>query len=193
MNLYYLFISLGVGLLLEPAFGRGAAAQCAVNMTPDWMPIGTMPRLNTSAMPVSGLSVGAETMDRNYTVFNNWRGWLPALSAKTARVQAGWARCEPVPGVYDWAWLDEIVTGMTDSAVAVVPWLQLSYGNPVYPSGGTPESDSPLPSGDVALAAWDAWVTAVIKRYGLYVHAFEVRMRVAGELHRGDIVRADME
>jgi hypothetical protein len=43
-------------------------------------------------------------------------------------------KCERVPGVYDWKWLDEII----DYAVAnnIEPWLQPSYGNPAYPGGG---------------------------------------------------------
>jgi len=32
------------------------------------------------------------------------------LGAKRIGFQAGWAKCEKRPGVYDWAWLDEPFT-----------------------------------------------------------------------------------
>jgi hypothetical protein len=44
-------------------------------------------------------------------------------------LQCGWAKCEQKPGVYDFAWLDEVVNDAL--AQGVQPWLEVSYGN--YP------------------------------------------------------------
>lgn len=102
-------------------------------------------------------------MDRNYTVFDKWSKYLPALGAKRARLQAGWARTEKTKGTYSWEWMDEIVHGMVN--VGVMPWIELSYGNPIYPGGGNNSTKSPLPSGE-GLTAFLDWSTAVVKRYG---------------------------
>jgi hypothetical protein len=38
-------------------------------------------------------------MDRGYTVYEEWREYLGPLGAKQVRLQGGWAKCEPEPGV----------------------------------------------------------------------------------------------
>lgn len=111
-------------------------------------------------------------MDRNYTDFSAWRPYLAEVGANSARVQAGWARCEPALGVYDFNWLDEIVYGMVN--LSVTPWLQTSYGNTLYEGGGNPSSGSSLPGSTAALAAWDAWVAALVSRYRHVVTTWEV-------------------
>lgn len=101
------------------------------------------------------------------------RSYVNPLGAKHARVQAGWARCEPHPGQFDWAWLDEIVYGL--AAAGATPWLQVSYGNPSYgPGSGTPEASSPLPTSPAALQGWHTWVGALVSRYGTIVNTWEV-------------------
>lgn len=101
------------------------------------------------------------------------RQYVNPLGAKHARVQAGWARCEPRPGQYDWAWLDEIVNGL--AAAGATPWLQVSYGNPAYgPGSGTPEANSPLPTSAAALQGWHAWVGALVSRYASVVDTWEI-------------------
>lgn len=103
-------------------------------------------------------------MDRGYTVFSSWSPYAASLGAKSARLQAGWAKCDPwANGTYEWAWLDEAVSGLL--AVGIQPWLQTSFGNSVYPGGGSPAVGSPLPNSTAALAGWDAWVTALVHRY----------------------------
>lgn len=128
---------------------------------------------NASSIVASNWSIGAETMDRNYTIFDNWRAYVSPLGAKHARVQAGWARCEPHRGQYEWAWLDEIVQGLASSGTT--PWLQVSYGNPSYgPGAGTPEASSPLPTSPVALQGWHSWVSALVSRYSAIVNTWEI-------------------
>ncbi len=55
----------------------------------------------------SSWSIGGETLDRDFAVYNNYKKYLGPLGAKAIRLQAGWAKCEKTQGVYDWAWLDE--------------------------------------------------------------------------------------
>jgi hypothetical protein len=118
-------------------------------------------------------SIGLETIDRRYVEFAPLARHIGELGVKHARVQAGWARCEPVPGApYDWGWLDEIVERCVE--VGVTPWLQTSYGNPAYPGGGGIGLAQGLPTSPEALAAWDRWVTALAARYGGRVGAWEI-------------------
>jgi len=94
----------------------------------DMKRIGTMKPKCTSEIESSRITVGCETLDRDHTIWDNYKAYLPPLGVKKIRLQAGWAKCEKVPGVYNWKWLDEII----DYAVAnkIEPWLQTSYGDP---------------------------------------------------------------
>jgi hypothetical protein len=120
----------------------------------------------------SNWSVGAETMDRDFTVYKNWRQYLGPLGVKHARIQSGWAKTEKEKGVYDWAWLDEIVDDMV--AQGVTPWVCICYGNPIYPKGGGIGLPDGWPRGEEALAAWDRYVAALVKRYQSRVVEWEI-------------------
>ena len=117
-------------------------------------------------------SIGAETIDRDFTVYANFKKYLGPLGAKNVRLQAGWAKCEKVKGVYDFAWLDAIV----DDAIAqgVQPWLEFSYGNTIYPGGGDTGLGGGFPLSPEALAAWDKWCRALVERYKDRVHEWEI-------------------
>jgi len=120
----------------------------------------------------SNWSVGAETMDRDYTIYANWRNYLGPLGAKKARIQSGWAKTEREKGKYDWAWLDAIIPDMASQGVT--PWVCLCYGNPIYEGGGGTGLGGGLPSSPEALEAWDAYVEAIVERYKQYVNQWEV-------------------
>ena len=120
----------------------------------------------------SNFSVGAETMDRDYTIYRHWRTYLGPLGVKKARIQSGWAKTEKAPGKYDWAWLDEIIPDM--AAQGVEPWVCLCYGNPIHPGGGGTGLGGGLPTSEKALKAWDAYVAAFVERYGKHVDEWEV-------------------
>lgn len=107
-------------------------------------------------------SIGTETIDRNFSNYTSWRGYLGPLGAKHARLQSGWARTEKQPGTYDFSWLDPIVDGM--NADGVRPWFTLGYGNPGVPGGGTAQRDSDIPRG-AARTAWLAYVRTIVIRY----------------------------
>ncbi|GAA4980982.1 hypothetical protein GCM10025734_01110 [Kitasatospora paranensis] len=88
------------------------------------------------------------------------------------RLQGGWAKTEKTKGVYDWTWLDKIVDDAR--AQGLKPWIQLSYGNGIYTGGGDSGLGGQLPSSAEALAAWDAWVRAMVNRYKDRVTEWEV-------------------
>jgi hypothetical protein len=117
-------------------------------------------------------SIGGETIDRDFTVYENYRRHLGPLGAKRLRLQAGWAKCERAKGVYSWGWLDAIV----DDALAqgVQPWLEFNYGNTIYAGGGGTGLGDGFPSSPEALAAWDRWCRALVERYKDRVHEWEV-------------------
>jgi hypothetical protein len=120
----------------------------------------------------SNWSVGAETMDRDFTVYRHWRDYLGPLGIKKARLQAGWARTEQEKGVYDFAWLDEAVFDMPKHGVT--PWMCLSYGNPIYAGGGQARLMGGVPTSDEALEAWIKWVKANVERYEKVIDEWEV-------------------
>jgi len=110
-------------------------------------------------------------MDRDYTIYENWKNYLGPLGMKKARLQAGWAKVERAPGVYHWDWLDRIVFDM--AAQGVEPWMCLCYGNSLYSPGGI-RLGAALPADEKALRAWDRWVRGVVARYGEVIDEWEV-------------------
>ena len=117
-------------------------------------------------------SIGGETIDRDFTVYENYKRYLGPLGAKRIRLQAGWAKCERTKGIYSWGWLDAII----DDAVAqgVQPWLEFNYGNTIYAGGGGTGLGDGFPSSPEALAAWDKWCRALVERYKDRVREWEV-------------------
>jgi len=134
--------------------------------------VGAIRPRSAREITASNWSVGAETMDRSYTVYANWKEYLGPLGVKKARIQAGWARTERQPGVYDFAWLDAIVSDMVKQGVE--PWMDLSYGNPIYEGGGRIDLRSKVPTSKIALAAWQKWVRATVERYQKAIDEWEV-------------------
>lgn len=121
----------------------------------------------------SKISIGAEMMDRDYTVYANWKEYLGPLGAKKARIQSGWAKCEKEPAVYDWAWLDEIIYDMVNQGLE--PWIDLCYGNQIYQGGGgTTLQQKALPDSEEALIGWEKYVNAIVNRYKQYVDEWEI-------------------
>lgn len=120
----------------------------------------------------SNWSVGGEVQDRDYAIYNNYRQFLGPLGVKKIRLQGGWAKCEKTPGVYDFKWLDEVVNDAL--AQGVEPWIELSYGNAIYPGGGGTNLAGGLPTSPEALAAWDKWTEAMVKRFKDRVKEWEI-------------------
>jgi hypothetical protein len=127
---------------------------------------------SASEIQASNWSVGAETMDRDYTIYRHWKSYLGPLGFKKARLQAGWAKTERQKGVYDWAWLDEIIFDMVEQDIE--PWVCLCYGNPLYADGGGTLLGAAIPRTEEALEAWEMFVRAMVSRYRHAIDEWEV-------------------
>ncbi|MBQ3026823.1 MAG: beta-galactosidase, partial [Alistipes sp.] len=131
----------------------------------------------------NNLSVDCGTLDRDYADYHRYKEYLEPLGVRYIRLQAGWAKTEKVKGVYDFAWLDAII----DDAVSrgLEPWLQLSYGNPIYPGGGTIFLNGGWPTSKVAVDAWMRWAKATAERYKGKVHQWEIWNEPDGFVRHG--------
>ena len=111
----------------------------------------------------NNITVGCETLDRDYANYDCYKEYLTHLGARKIRLQGGWAKTEKQKGVYDFNWLDNIINDAVSRGIT--PLLQTSYGNPIYVGGGTPFLAGGMPSSPEALLAWDKWVAEMAKRY----------------------------
>jgi len=152
--------------------------------------LGNVQPRHARQIQASNWAVGAECMDRDFTVYRHWRQHLGLLGAKQARIQAGWAKTEKEEGKYDWAWLDEIIPDMVTQGVE--PWVCLCYGNPVYPGGGGTGLGGGLPESPEALEAWDRFVSAFVARYERQVRQWEIWNEPRGGRGRGALQYAHL-
>lgn len=92
--------------------------------------IGTLQVFSAREKVAARLGVGFEKLDR--AVFDPEKAYdkLGAVGAKWIRLQSGWQRTEREKGVYDFAWLDDIVNNLI--ARGMTPWICLCYGNELY-------------------------------------------------------------
>lgn len=134
--------------------------------------IGAVKPRHAKEIKSSNWSIGAETMDRDFTIYENWKEYLGPLGIPKARIQAGWAKTEKEIASYDWAWLDEIVFDMAEQGVE--PWMCLSYGNEIYSEGGGVHLGALIPKSEESLQAWERWVKANVARYGHVIDEWEV-------------------
>ncbi|WP_154859478.1 GH39 family glycosyl hydrolase [Cyclobacterium xiamenense] len=134
--------------------------------------LGKLETLSAKEIESSRWSIGGETLDRDYADYHAYKEYLGPLGAKRIRLQGGWAKCEQEKGVYNFEWLDKII----DDAISrrVKPWVQPSYGNPIYEGGGDAALAGGIPTSEEALKAWDKWVEALITRYKDKVLEWEI-------------------
>jgi len=138
----------------------------------DWKRIGNVKPRSTNEIKSSSWLIGCETLDRDYANYDAYKEHLVPLGIKKIRLQGGWAKTEKVKGVYDWTWLDHIIN---DAVLrGLKPWLQTSYGNPIYNGGGGANLSAGLPVSTEAFEAWDRWVEALVIRYKDRVKEWEV-------------------
>lgn len=133
---------------------------------------GTLKPRTTSEINSSNWILGCETLDRDMADYEQYKAYIVPLGIKRLRMQAGWAKTEKTKGKYDFAWLDKII----DDAVGrgLEPWLETSYGNPIYEGGGGINLSAGIPTSPVALQAWDTWVAALVTRYKGKVKDWEI-------------------
>lgn len=140
---------------------------------PDWPVVGQLKTRDAKEIKASTWSIGGETLDRDYTDYQSYKTYLGPLGAKRIRLQGGWAKTEKEKGKYDFAWLDAVIPDAASRGVA--PWVELSYGNPIYgPGGGEAKLMGRIPTSAEGLAAWDAWVRAMVTRYKSQVPEWEI-------------------
>lgn len=99
--------------------------------------IGTLRPRSVGEIRGSNWTLGCETLDRDFAIFDEYKAFLAPLGIKTIRLQAGWAKCEKKKGKYDFAWLDKIIDYACSQGINVL--LETGYGNPV----DVPVYDSP--------------------------------------------------
>ncbi len=165
MKHLFLYLPLYLFLVIQisaQGFSEDVGLQC----------IGEIQPRHAREIESSNWSVGAETMDRDYTIYENWKDYLGPLGVKKARIQGGWAKTEREKGKYSWTWLDEIILDMPRQGVE--PWVCLCYGNPLYSDGGGTRLGAAMPHTEDALKAWERWVAAFVERYKQYVDEWEI-------------------
>jgi len=159
-------------LLFAATCGRGLAQEVLPTTGIVFPVLGKVAPRAAKDIVSSSWSIGGETVDRDFTVYDNYKKFLGPLGAKGLRLQAGWAKCEKQPGVYSWAWLDAIVNDAISQGLR--PWLEFNYGNPIYSGGGDTGLGGGFPTSPEALAAWDKWARSLVERYRDRVHEWEI-------------------
>jgi len=149
-----------------------SANRVITNLTINLPLIGSVKYRSTSEIENSNWIIGCETLDRDFADYNQYKEYIAPLGIKLLRMQAGWAKTEKEIGVYDWAWLDEIINDATSRGLK--PWLQTSYGNSLYKGGGGTNLGAGMPLSAEALQAYNKWVAAMVTRYKDKVFDWEI-------------------
>lgn len=138
--------------------------QTTFNPGAGWKVLGTVrPKSVTEITAGQNWTLGCETLDRDYIFWDTYKEYVASLGIRRIRLQAGWAKTEKEKGVYDFAWLDEIINDALARGLEI--WLETDYGNPIYPGGGDWDLGAGFPVSEEGLAAWDRWVEALATRY----------------------------
>lgn len=140
-----------------------SSTRVQTSLDPGFKHIGTLIPKNIHEIETSRWTLGCETIDREYSDYNAFKEYLPALGIRRIRLQGGWARTEKDPGIYDFAWLDQIIDDALSRGLEI--WLETDYGNPAYEGGGGRTLAGGFPTSEIALAAWDKWIEAMAARY----------------------------
>ena len=153
-----------------------------------------VPRKYSSELTDTLMGIGFETLDRDTFRPQDVMKLVGESGVKMARCQSGWWKCERTPGVYDFAWLDEVVDGL--AAYGVRTWLSLSFGHPAYTPcpvfdeafaeaakrGEKPHSgfirgyvgEPPIYHGKDAMLAWKRYVQALAQHFKGRVREWEI-------------------
>lgn len=123
----------------------------------------------------SRLGIGFEKLDRGVFDPNKAYDKVASIGVKRIRIQSGWMRTEKAEGVYDFAWLDEIVDNLL--ARKLQPWICLCYGNPIYTDLAKPVFGAvgcPPISTEREREAWLRYVEATAAHFRGRVDLYEV-------------------
>lgn len=133
-------------------------------LNPGLREIGRLRARSASEVGRSNWTIGCEVLDRDFANFWEYCDLIEPLGIKTVRLQAGWAKCEPRPGAFDFAWLDKIVDYLRARDLDII--LETSYGNPIYPGAGGWDLSGGIPTSAEGLRAWDNWVDVLSRHFG---------------------------
>lgn len=123
----------------------------------------------------SRIGIGFEKLDRAVFDPNKAYDKVADIGVKWTRIQSGWARTEKEKGVYDFAWLDEIVDNLIKRGTQ--PWMVLCYGNPVYSEWAAKYFGAvgcPPISTQEEKEAWINYVSAVVSHYKGKIQYYEI-------------------
>ncbi len=140
-----------------------SADRAKTALNPGLKRIGTIRPRSANEISGSNWTLGCETLDRDFAIYDEYKAYIVPLGIKTIRLQGGWAKTEKVKGVYDFAWLDTLVDDARSRGLNIL--LETDYGNPIYQGGGGFDLAGGFPTSEEGLAAWDRWVEAMAKRY----------------------------
>lgn len=139
------------------------------------IPCGKLPYFCSSEIEFSRLGIGFEKLDRDVFDPNKAYDKVSKIGIKKIRIQSGWQKTETVNGVYDFAWLDDIVDNLLSRGMQ--PWLCLSYGNPLYTklaesvfgAVGCPPIENRSET-----EAWLRYVEATVKHFNGKISLYEI-------------------
>ncbi len=123
----------------------------------------------------SRIGLGFEKLDRD--VFDPKKAYpfVGMSGVKWARLQSGWQKTERQKGVYNFAWLDEVVDNML--SVGVQPWLCLCYGNDLYTDYAKKYFGAvgcPPIRTEEEREGWRNYVKATVEHFKGRIHYYEV-------------------
>lgn len=121
----------------------------------------------------SRINLGIECVDRGMWDVAAALPELGETGAKWARVQTGWSSCETTDGVFDFAWLDDLVDRVI--AAGVRPWFNVTYGNPLHSGAPTKDAVGWAPVyAPTARAAWLRFIAALVRHFRDRVTHYEI-------------------
>ncbi len=131
--------------------------------------------VHASDIEKSRIGIGFEKLDRN--VFDPKKAYDPvaAIGVKWVRIQSGWQRTEKEKGVYDFAWLDEIVDNLIVRGLK--PWMCLCYGNELYDEYAAEVYGAvgcPPVHNEEQKTAWSNYVSATVEHFKGRVGDYEI-------------------
>ncbi len=137
--------------------------------------IGKVTPKNSKDVKYSKMGLGFEKLDRNAFDPNKAYDKVAALGVKWIRIQSGWAKTEKEKGVYDFAWLDDIVDNLVSRGLT--PWMCLCYGNGLYDEGAAKVYGCvgyPPIYTEEQRTAWHNYVKATVEHFKGRVGYYEV-------------------
>lgn len=137
--------------------------------------IGTIRNVTSREVEESPLGLGFEKLDRDIFDPAVAYDYVAATGIKWARIQSGWERTEKQPGLYDFAWLDDIVDRLV--AAGCRPWICLCYGNRLYDANAARifgATGCPPDVTEEQRLAWHRYVAATTARYKGRVEHYEI-------------------